>query len=72
MLAEIVRGGKSIVQLQPVIHALRHLIGGKHLAAGAIGPNRKTPGKQQNQPIPVQNLRTDKKQQNRATECKRG
>ena len=72
MLAEVIRGRKRVLEIELAIDGLRHLISREQLGARAIRTHCKTPGEEQDQPIPVKDLRPDNEEQNRSAQSDHG
>src|ERR1700730_13726279 len=65
VMAEVISGRERIFITELLVDGLRDSICGKQLSAGAIGAGRKASGEEQNQPIPVEDLRPNNKGKNR-------
>lgn len=72
MLAEIIGSGERIFEIELAIDGLRHLIGGKKLSARTICAGRQASGKEQDQPIPVEDLRPNNEEHNRTAQRDNG
>ncbi len=76
MPAEIIRRGERVFQPEPAIDGLRHLIGGEQIGPRPNRANGQTSREEQDQPIPVEDLRPNDEQHYGASHtndgCERG
>src|SRR5260370_2147140 len=72
MFGEIERSGKRVVEAELGVHRLSHLVGRSHLVSSAIDAGREARCEENDGPIPVENLRAEDQQENRAAEREDG
>ena len=72
MLAKIICRGKRIVQAEPGIDRLRHLVRRQDLLSCMVSAGREAHCEQQNQPVPIKDLSAEQQQHDRTAERQHG